>query len=606
MNAAEQREQWQGHGCSFVIVAFDCYVHTCTVDAYPRRKAGRRECACTCNMRVSVCFETCPISAASLRTLSVCTGTCSTSRALLLFLLLSTPQPLTCSHFPFLALCCIRLYINPLAPSFYSQPTYLLYLPLLSLPTLPVSMTETVLFPPLSPPSLSPPLTSPPPSAANAPAASSSITAEAIIRAALAANAAAAPGAHPPIDITALLTSLAALPSAAPATAPAPMDVATSAPSPLATTPAVTPLPSVASYPPPPPAAAAEDPSLLNDWQAFLQQRAATKQQQQQQQLAYTVDTDHTASSPPSPTSAPTPTKRQKRLYPVHNCGVCLLPCLPFPSARRHCTCCACGVSVHIECYGISKMSKAHSRALRRRWKCERCKDDETRIEVEGMVASGGDGGDGGEGTGEAGTDTECMYCPSSRFALKKASNGRYVHVVCALFLPSLAFTLHHLLPFTATTMEERSKKKHRSFLLVTGVNDIPEQQYELACNICTSPTGLCVQCADEACTVSYHVTCAMEAGYCVRVEEEAIDAADDVEAGGGDGVILRSWCAAHRPADWDAESEERGVRWVMEGKRLRRAEQGDELEERDGDWEDVDGMEEEDGGEEVVKEEAE
>ena len=223
----------------------------------------------------------------------------------------------------------------------------------------------------------------------------------------------------------------------------------------------------------------------------------------------------------------------------------------------------------------------------------------------------GGAAAEDAEGAvGTEAADTDCMYCPSTRFALKKASNGRYVHVVCALFLPSLSFTLHHLLPFTATTMEERSKKKHRSFLLVTGVNDIPEQQYELACNLCTSPTGLCIQCADEECRQSYHVTCAMEVGYCVRVEDEDGEPIDDADAntgsGGADGVILRSWCAMHRPADWDADSEERGVRWVMESKRLRRAEQGDELDEWDGDWEDVDAMDEDGGGDEAVKQEAE
>ena len=471
-------------------------------------------------------------------------------------------------------------------------------------------MSEAIIFPPLSPPALPPPLASPPPTAP-APAVSSAITPDAIIRAALAANAAAAPGAPPPIDITALLTSLAALPSVA-AAAPAPLAASASVVAPIAAgDPSTAPLTGVSAYspphpaaasvtyPPPPPAAAAEDPSLLSDWQAFLQQRAATKQQQQQAQAQQQFDTLSPTS--PTPLSPTPPAKRLKRLYPVHNCGVCLLPCLPFPSARRHCTCCACGISVHIECYGISKMSKAHSRALRRRWKCERCKDDETRIEVEGMTGTTEEGGDA---TAETGTDADCMYCPSNRFALKKASNGRYVHVVCALFLPSLSFTLHHLLPFTATTMEERSKRKHRSFLLVTSVNDIPEQQYELACNLCASPTGLCIQCCDERCTVSYHVTCAMEAGYCVRVLDD--DETDGDGRSVGDSVCMRSWCALHRPADWDAESEERGVRWVMEGKRLRRAEQGDELEERDGEWEDVDGMDEEEGGEEAVKEEGE
>ena len=467
-------------------------------------------------------------------------------------------------------------------------------------------MSETALFPPLSPPSLTPPTVSPPPLPATprpaaTPTASSlsAITPEAIIRAALAANAAAAPGAPPPIDITALLTSLAALPAAAPAPTPAPapapvvLDSAAAFASPTASS-----APSPTHYPPPPPAAAAEDPSLLNDWQAFLQHRAAAKQQQQQ--LTHTADDEAEAASPPL---ASPPAKRVKRLYPVHNCGVCLLPCLPFPSARRHCTCCACGVSVHIECYGISKMSKAHSRALRRRWKCERCKDDESRVEIDGGETSGelSGGGSGGE--------AECMYCPSARFALKKASNGRYVHVVCALFLPALAFKLHHLLPFTATTMEERSRKKHRSFLLVTGVNDIPEAQYELACNLCRSPAGLCVQCADEQCTQSFHVTCAMESGCCVRVEDEA-GGGEEAEAGegggGGEAVTLRSWCAQHRPADWDAETEERGVRWVMEGKRLRRAEQGEELAEVGADWEDVVGMDDDDGGDDAVKEEAE
>ena len=259
----------------------------------------------------------------------------------------------------------------------------------------------------------------------------------------------------------------------------------------------------------------------------------------------------------------------------VHNCGVCLLPCIPFPSSARYVTCCVCSISVHIECYGISKMSKAHSRQLRRRWKCEKCKEDETTAAAPSSLPYP---------SPPHPTSASCMYCPSTSFALKKATNGEWVHVVCALFLPSLALTLHHqhygsTLPLPSF-LPLSAKKKHRSFHLVTGVNSIPVEQYDLGCDVCGVERGMCVQCMEVGCRVSYHVTCAMMKGWCVRVEE--------VSEGGGNEVEMNTWCGAHTPDDWEMR-EDGGGRYVLEGRGVRKVEDGEVIDLADGEWEEDD-----------------
>ena len=302
-------------------------------------------------------------------------------------------------------------------------------------------------------------------------------------------------------------------------------------------------------------------PELFDEWQRFLALRA-------------------NSAPPSSPPTPPSPPVKKRKRYPIHNCAVCLHPCLPLPSSSRYVTCCQCSLSVHIECYGISKMSKAHSRQLRRRWKCERCKELPTQTTPPTTP-----------------TQSQCMYCPSTAFALKKSTTGMWVHVVCALFIPGLALTLHFqhygsTLPLPVT-MPLSTKKKHRSFHLVTGANDIPEELYELGCDLCGVGTGVCIQCVEKECNISYHVTCAMMKGWCVRVEE--VEEEGKVGKGGGE-VAMRSWCDRHTPSDWE-KREEGGGRYVMEGKGVRKVSPGEVIE-LDGEW---DEEEEEEEGEAKV-----
>ena len=397
-------------------------------------------------------------------------------------------------------------------------------------------------------PALSPPTLLSPSSTSAASSVSSSLAE--IIRLAYETNAAHArtSSGPPPIDLTALLTNIA-LASAAPSALPGP----------------------------PPPT----DPSLLSEWHRFLEQRSSGS-------LPPAPPSPSSAEPqrPSSPAAAAASAVKKRKRYPVHNCGVCLLPCIPFPSSARFVTCSVCALSVHIECYGISKMSKAHSRQLRRRWKCEKCKDEEKG--AAGPLALSPSSSSSSSPPAPLSPAT-CLYCPSRSFALKRASNGAWVHVVCALFLPALALTLHHQhygssqpLP---SSLPYSAKKKHRSFHLVTGVNAVPEEHYDLDCDVCGERSGLCVQCRHPSCTTSYHVTCALTKGWCLR--------ADDAEEGGGDGdeVDMNTWCGEHTPEDWTLR-EEGGSRYVLEGRGLRRLEVG-EVPDMDGEWdEDEDDME--------------
>ncbi|XP_073698126.1 lysine-specific demethylase 4C isoform X2 [Garra rufa] len=129
-------------------------------------------------------------------------------------------------------------------------------------------------------------------------------------------------------------------------------------------------------------------------------------------------------------------------------------------------SCNSCCVQVHASCYGVA----AHD--VGPVWTCDRC--------LGGDLAAG------------------CCLCNLRGGALKRTSDDRWVHVMCAVGLPEVKFI----------DVVKRAP---------IDISAIPIQRYKLKCIYCRNRikrlSGACIQCSCGRCPTSFHVTCAHAAG---------------------------------------------------------------------------------------------
>uniref|UniRef100_A0A3B3TPC7 PHD finger protein 14 n=1 Tax=Poecilia latipinna TaxID=48699 RepID=A0A3B3TPC7_9TELE len=135
-----------------------------------------------------------------------------------------------------------------------------------------------------------------------------------------------------------------------------------------------------------------------------------------------------------------------------------------------------CGVTVHEGCYGVdgesdSIMSSASENSTEP-WFCDACKN---------------------------GVTPSCELCPNQDGIFKETDAGRWVHVVCALYVPGVAFgDIDKLRPVTLTEM---NYSKY-------GAKE---------CSFCEDArfarTGVCISCDAGMCRSYFHVTCAQREG---------------------------------------------------------------------------------------------
>ncbi|XP_061738613.1 PHD finger protein 14 isoform X4 [Nerophis ophidion] len=135
-----------------------------------------------------------------------------------------------------------------------------------------------------------------------------------------------------------------------------------------------------------------------------------------------------------------------------------------------------CGVTVHEGCYGVdgesdSIMSSASENSTEP-WFCDACKN---------------------------GVMPNCELCPNQDGIFKETDAGRWVHVVCALYVPGVAFgDIDKLRPVTLTEM---NYSKY-------GAKE---------CSFCEDSrfarTGVCISCDAGMCRSYFHVTCAQREG---------------------------------------------------------------------------------------------
>ncbi|KAG1689546.1 putative lysine-specific demethylase 4B [Nymphon striatum] len=134
---------------------------------------------------------------------------------------------------------------------------------------------------------------------------------------------------------------------------------------------------------------------------------------------------------------------------------------MDYDGPRTLLICSDCGICVHDCCYGVSSASML--------WKCDGCSSEESI--------------------------SECCACNLRGGALKATSDGKWIHVICALILPGANF-------------------KNNSLLVDCNIN---VARKNLKCVFCGNKSigreSACAQCSKGKCTQSFHVTCGYAAG---------------------------------------------------------------------------------------------
>ncbi|CAH0778308.1 unnamed protein product [Bemisia tabaci] len=169
-------------------------------------------------------------------------------------------------------------------------------------------------------------------------------------------------------------------------------------------------------------------------------------------------------------------------------CCVCLGEHSSDQNEIIECDC--CGVTVHEGCYGVpdaTSVSSSHSSCSTEPWFCEAC---------------------------QAGVDNPvCELCPNIGGIYKETDVGKWVHLVCALYIPGVAFG--EVDKLSNITLSELPFSKWGSKV----------------CQHCQdsrfSRTGVCLQCDAGMCRAYFHVTCGQREGLLTEAPAEEADQAD-------------------------------------------------------------------------------
>ncbi|KAK0547557.1 hypothetical protein OC846_004812 [Tilletia horrida] len=194
--------------------------------------------------------------------------------------------------------------------------------------------------------------------------------------------------------------------------------------------------------------------------------------------------------------------------------------------------CDGCNLAAHQDCYGIPYIPEGQ-------WLCRKCTVSPDRA-------------------------ISCILCPHEGGAFKQTSNGKWAHLLCAIWIPETGVS-------NPVYMEP-----------IDGVEQIPKARWKLQCYLCRQRVGACIQCDNRNCCTAFHVTCAREAGLLLKFNRQRADPhghgtstalgsdtahaanislSDDEDTGP---EVLRACCGKHLPKEVREERERLGIAFPL------------------------------------------
>ncbi|KAL8505676.1 hypothetical protein ACS0TY_016780 [Phlomoides rotata] len=152
--------------------------------------------------------------------------------------------------------------------------------------------------------------------------------------------------------------------------------------------------------------------------------------------------------------------------------------------------CDGCDLMVHTSCYGHPLTGGIPDGD----WFCTQCIESKSALK----------------------TEISCCLCPVSSGALKPTTDGRWAHLVCAIYVPEVFF-------------EDPEGRQ--------GINcsKVLKRRWGRKCYICRSKKGCVLDCSEPKCPLAFHVTCALKEELCVEYRQRK-----------NRGDVVAAFCRSH------------------------------------------------------------